>query len=120
MKIIPQEIEFWYLIPAIRRELAKIFISDFGMSQRQVSETLGITESAISQYIKSKRGNELHFNRNEYEKIKETAEEIFNKGNANENLYKLCTKLRACESLCIFHKKQDKSLPKNCDLCLTH
>ncbi len=119
MKTMPQEIEVWYLIPALRRELAKIFIANFKMSQRQVSEILGITESAVSQYLNAKRGSELKFSEKEMEDIKKTAETIFaNDGNSNEELYRLCVTLRACDSLCDFHRKQDSSISKDCDLCV--
>ena len=118
MKIMPQEMEVWYLIPALRRELTEIFISDFNLSQREVSKILGITESAISQYLKSKRGNELKFNREEIDEIKKTAQDIIENGNANENLYKVCVKLRACDSLCKLHRKHDCSIAGDCDLCV--
>lgn len=123
MKSLPQEIEIWYLIPALRRELAKIFISDYGMTQKQVSQLLYLTESAVSQYITLKRGKELEFSNQEIEEIKKTAVEILsnktsNKTEVNENLYKLSVKFRGCNSLCNFHKKQDSSISKDCDLCL--
>ena len=117
MKSMPQEIEVWYLIPALRKELAKILISDFDMSQRKVSQALGITESAVSQYLKSKRGSEMKFAKDEMNEIKEAAKKIVEKGNANEELYKLCIVFRGSENLCNFHKKQDCSIAKNCDLC---
>ena len=114
----PQEVEVWYLIPALRRELSKIFISDFKKTQKEVSEILEITESAVSQYLNEKRGKELKFNKEEIEGIKKTAEKIISdEKKSREEFYKLCIKFRACDSLCKLHKKQDSSLPKNCDLC---
>lgn len=118
MNPLPQELEIWYLIPALRRELAGIFISEFKLSQKQVSKILGITESAVSQYLSSKRGNELKFNKKEIKEIKNAAKKIVsNKEKSNEYFYKLCIKLRGTESLCRLHKKHNKSVPKNCDLC---
>lgn len=118
MKSLPQEIEMWYLIPALRRELAKILISDFGMSQKQVSQTLDLTESAVSQYLKLKRGTELNFSKNDIEKIRETACNIVENDHANEELYKLSMKFRGSNIMCDFHKKSDSSIPKDCDLCV--
>ena len=118
MKLMPQELEVWYLIPSLRKELAKIFISEFKMTQKQVSEILGITESAISQYLKSKRGNGLKFSKDEIKEIKKTANKIIlDEKNSREHFYKLCLRLRGCKSLCKLHKKQDNSVPKNCSLC---
>jgi len=119
MKSLPQEIEVWYLIPALRRELAKILISDFGMSQKKVSETLGITESAVSQYLKSKRGSELRFSEKEREIIKDSAANIIEGKDANEELYKLSLKLRGNEAMCNLHKKLDHSVKKDCELCMS-
>ena len=114
----PQEIEVWYLIPALRRELAKVLIGEYGMSQKKVSEMFMITESAVSQYLKSKRGYELRFPKTGLEEIRKTAEKISSgEGEANNLLYMLCVKFRGTEHVCDFHRKQDKSLPKNCDLC---
>ena len=114
----PQEIEVWYLMPALRRELAKMLIKDYGMSQKKVSEIFRITESAVSQYLKSKRGHELRFPKGGLEEIKKTAEKIsLDLGDANEQLYRLCVKFRGTNNVCDFHRKQDKTLPKDCDLC---
>lgn len=120
MKLLPQEIEVWYLIPAIRRELTETLIFDFGMSQKKISEILGLTESAVSQYLKSKRGNEIKFSEKEKEIIKSSAANIVEGENADEELYRLSVRLRACESLCNFHKRNDKGIRKDCDLCVEY
>ena len=118
MKLMPQEIEVWYLIPAIRKELTLVLIKDFHCSQKDVADILGVTESAVSQYIKAKRANELQFSKQELDEIKRTADIIIkNKKNAYDALYKLTIKLRGTENLCKFHKKRDKSLPINCKIC---
>jgi uncharacterized protein len=118
MKSMPQEIEVWYLIPALRKEIAKILVKNSHMTQKKVSKVLGISEGAISQYFRAKRGNELKFSDDELGEIRETAEKIFeDPEHYNEELYRLCVKFRGAESVCSFHKKHDKSLPKNCDLC---
>ena len=119
MKSLPQEIEVWYLIPSLRRELAKILISDFGMNQKQISQTLGVTESAVSQYLKSKRGSELKFSEKDIEKIREAAVNIVETGNANEELYNLSVKFRGGNAICSFHKKTDSNISEDCDLCMT-
>ncbi len=120
MKLMPQELEVWYLIPAIRRELAKCFTQDYNMSQKGASDVLGITESAISQYIKEKRGAELKFNKSEVIKIKKAAEKIIkDKVNAGKHLFELSLELRGTDSLCELHKKHDPSIDKKCDLCMS-
>lgn len=51
----PIEIEYWHVLPAIRRELAQSLL-EFNLKQREVAEILGITEAAVSQYKKGSRG----------------------------------------------------------------
>jgi len=118
MKSMPQEIEVWYLIPGIRRELAKAFLENHNMNQKKISEALEITESAVSQYLKSKRGSEMKFEENELKLIEEAAKRIVNdKVEANKEIYNLCVKFRGSDSLCEFHRSHDSSIEKDCDMC---
>ena len=54
MKLMPQEIEVRYILPALRKELAIELSKD--MKQKEVANILNITQSALSQYHKEKRG----------------------------------------------------------------
>ena len=51
---LPQEIELWYVIPAIRKQLV-IELKRKGLKQKAIAPILGITEAAISQYNRDKR-----------------------------------------------------------------
>lgn len=114
----PQEIEVWYLIPALRKELAKIFIREFHYSQKDVSDILRITESAVSQYIKAKRANELKFSKDELKEIKKVAGKILHdRTQAHTYLYQLTTKFRGSDNLCKLHRKQDRSIAYDCKMC---
>lgn len=117
-KIMPQELEVWYLIPALRRELAKIFIKEYGLKQKKAAECLGITEAAISQYLKSKRGNEIKFSKEAMNEIKRAAKDVVEKkGDIMKEIYNLCVALRKSKAMCDFHRLQDKRIPKNCEIC---
>src|SRR3989338_1087133 len=117
-KIMPQEIEVWYLIPALRRELAISFIKDYGLNQKKAAEILGITNAAISQYISLKRGNEIKFSRQEMVAIKKTAGLIIkNPEDAMKKVYHLSVSLKKSKAICGIHLSQDKSLGKDCDIC---
>jgi len=101
-----------------RKELAKIFVDSYGISQKRAAKILGITEAAVSQYLKSKRGNEIKFSEKELKSIKKSAEKIVEGGeSAMKNLYDLCIALRGSKIICKTHKSKDKSVPKNCDIC---
>lgn len=118
-KAMPQELEVWYLIPALRRELAKIFIKEHGLKQKKVAECLGITEAAISQYLKSKRGKEVKFSDKAIKEIKAAAKDILEgKGDVLNKVYDLCVSMRKSKALCNFHRLRDHKIPKNCNICL--
>ena len=53
----PCEVVVWYVLPTIRRELAKELVDTYGMKQSQVAKMFGVTDAAISQYLKNKRGS---------------------------------------------------------------
>ncbi len=69
--IFPQEIEVWYILPAIRKKIA-IKLIEKGSSQKKVAELMGVTEAAISQYKSQKRAKEEIFDK-EMEKELEKA-----------------------------------------------
>lgn len=120
-RLMPQELEVWYLIPSLRKELAKIFIEDNHMTQKDAAKLLGITESAVSQYVKAKRAKSIKFSKNELEEIKGYADKIVaDKVNARKHFYELSLALRGSAGMCALHKKQDYSVAENCAMCKNH
>jgi len=59
MYLLPQEIEVWYIIPAIRKELARQLTSEYELSYEKAGAILGISKAAVSQYISNKRANKV-------------------------------------------------------------
>ncbi|HII17645.1 TPA: transcriptional regulator [Candidatus Woesearchaeota archaeon] len=117
----PQEVEVWYLIPSLRRELAKMFISVHGLSQKETAGILGITESAISQYLNSKRAKEMRFSAKDITIIKKAAADIVkDRGNIREHLYRLCLQFKGSKALCDVHQEHDPTVPKDCNLCANY
>jgi predicted transcriptional regulator len=117
-KLMPQEIEVWYLIPALRRELSKIFIKEYGLSQKKIAKIFGTSEATISHYTSSKRGAEVKFPKEEAIKIKKAAKEIIEKKkDAFKVVYGLCVEFKKSKTLCKIHKSQDKSFSDKCDVC---
>ena len=70
--IFPQEIEVWYVLPAIRKAFALELIKS-GLPQKNVAHILGVTGAAISQYKKEKRAHNLIFNETIDAEIKKSA-----------------------------------------------
>jgi len=52
---LPTEVEYWYVLPVIRKELAKSLKAEGNLRQKEVADILGISESAVSQYLKGTR-----------------------------------------------------------------
>ena len=71
----PCEIVVWYVIPAIRSELAKELLN-LGMKQKDVSELMDITQPAVSQYITDKRGSGIKLDDNVRGMVQEFAREL--------------------------------------------
>ena len=116
----PQEIEVRYILPAIRRELARIFIKEHKLSQKEAAKLLGLTEAAVSQYQHSKRAKEVVFSDNVIEEIKKSAEKISKDRNSRQRLiaeiYRISNLTKVKQILCDLHRSQSKEL-SNCNIC---
>ena len=69
MYVLPQEIEVWYIIPAIRRELAGLLTEEHKMSYDKAGKVLGISKAAISQYNRNKRASKIILNKRVLQEI---------------------------------------------------
>ncbi len=78
---IPCEVVVWYVLPLVRREVAKELVGTYHMSQANVARKFGVTDAAISQYLKKKRGESSMIERSVHypelmEAIRETAKNL--------------------------------------------
>ena len=55
--LLPAEIESKTLIPALRAILAKKLAEDHNVREEEISKMLGVTQAAISNYIRGTRGD---------------------------------------------------------------
>jgi predicted transcriptional regulator len=116
--IMPQELEVWYLLPAIRRELARELLK-LGMNQSEAAERLGMTRASISQYLNSKRGKKLTFDSATLREIKKCAHTIYNhKSCIVQNMHNLSRIAKQNKVLCKVHKACDSSSHRCCKVCL--
>ncbi|MCH8003645.1 MAG: hypothetical protein IH934_03350 [Nanoarchaeota archaeon] len=114
----PQEIEVWYIIPALRRELAKAMINDFSLTQKYTAELMNLTEAAVSQYLHSKRAKDVVFSEAILKEIKASSKRIIENRNLLLQEMLRLTKLTAVKHvMCDLHKKYDATLPDNCEIC---
>ena len=57
MQKLPCEIAIWETIPIIRKEIACCMVREFGLTQKEAAELIGLTPAAVSQYKCNKRAN---------------------------------------------------------------
>ncbi len=57
----PQEVEVFFILPALRRDLARTMKNQLGLDQKTIAKRLGITEPAVSQYLNNKRATKVVF-----------------------------------------------------------
>ena len=116
----PQEVEVRYILPAIRRELARVFIQEHKLSQKEAAKMLGLTEAAVSQYQHSKRAKEVVFSNNVVNEIKVSADRILadknNKQRVIAEMYRISGLTSVKQILCDIHKAQSKEL-EHCNIC---
>ena len=52
----PCEYGIWDVLPVIRKELVCCIVQNFGLSQKEAAEKMGLTPAAVSLYKCNKRG----------------------------------------------------------------
>ncbi len=116
----PQDIEVRYILPAIRKELARVFVQRHNLSQKNAAKLLGLTEAAVSQYQHSKRAKEVSFSGKIIDEVCASAKMIL-AGKKNKNLviaemYRLSNLASVRSVLCGVHKSKSKGLG-SCNIC---
>ncbi len=90
MHTLPQEIEVWYIIPAIRRDMAVCFSREHKISYDNIASMMGLTKAAISQYIAGKRVERIKIHPKALEEIKLSCNKIVkNKSTAIKEISKV-------------------------------
>lgn len=114
----PQEIETLYVLPCIRKELAKSLIKEHHLNQQEAAKALGITKAAVNQYIKSKRASRLKFSQPVLKEIKKSASIIIKNSKAlREEIQRVCNVIKKKSVLCQIHRKYE-DVEKACKVCL--
>ena len=76
MKRTPCEYLLWNLLPAIRSEIARSMVNDFGLNQKEAAAKLGIQPAAVCMYLSDKRGKSNIKNEFFLNEVKNSAEKI--------------------------------------------
>lgn len=94
---------FWKVIPSIRRMLCKSLIKK-GANRKEIARILGVSEAAVSQYLKSKRGARIRVSENAKMEIDRIAERILKYYRENKAINKKTVAKDIC-SICKLMKE---------------
>jgi predicted transcriptional regulator len=144
--MMPQEVEVWYVLPAIRRELAKLMKNkvvprvgedgkkkDHKITQKEIAKMLGVTEPAITQYLLKKQGRRSRGDQvviperfmSELNKSADAMIKQYEKRGANEDMFEVMTYeinrlikvIRDDGEMCNIHRKFSAHVKDNCSAC---
>ncbi len=117
MYALPQEIEVWYLIPAIRRELARLLTRKHGLSYEKAGEILGVSKAAVSQYLSRKRARGIKFPDKIKQEIEKSAIRIArNEKLAVKEMLRLLGLMKKSGFSCEICKKYNEGIIKKCGM----
>jgi hypothetical protein len=111
----PQEVEVWYVLPTIRKEMCRQLKKE--LTQKQIADMLGITEAAVSQYTGSKRAAKVKFSGQFNDELKRVCKQIAaRKIDPFAGVQRLCRQLYKTGEICKVHKKIE-NVRACCDVC---
>ena len=121
MYSLPQEIEVWYIIPAIRKELAKLLTDKYDLSYEKSGDILGISKAAVSQYLSNKRANKIELSDEIKEEVRKSCDIISkNPLTAVNEIQKILGIMKVKRDSCLVCKKYNKGVIKYCNSTPTY
>ena len=125
--LLPSEIESKLLIPAVRAILSKELVIEKGLKEEEVARLLGITQAAVSNYLRGTRGdNEIIAKLLSLSEIMSMIKEIrddlsTNRAYTAKTLSKfiaLCNYMRYSLIICDAHHSLERNIDeKVCEQC---
>ncbi len=116
MKYLPQELEVWYVLPALRRAFA-VEMDRRGLRGVQIARLLGVTKAAVSQYLSRTRAVTFTFDASTRYAIQTAVGRALKGSSVLIEMQILLQTLRNNKSICKFHQSQEEALDPQCDLC---
>jgi len=110
--MLSQEIETFYLLPAIRKKVVQVMIEK-KIKKKKIGELLNLTKSAISQYVSNKRVKNFKIDN---EVVLECCENIVKGKSYISEFQKLINDLKKTGKICLLYKKNGLK-PEDCKVC---
>jgi len=144
--MMPQEVEVWYVLPALRRELAKIMktktvprvgedgkTKEHKITQKEIARMLGVTEPAITQYLLKKkgrrsRGDQVVIPEKFYPELEKSADMMikqYEQRGSNDDMFETMTReinrlikvIRDDGAMCDIHRQFSAHVKDKCSAC---
>lgn len=121
--LLPAEIESKVMIPLLRAMVAKKLVYDKSFTQEQVAKVLGVTQAAVSNYLRGVRGitTELEKNDELTKWVDEVVEAVLNNEPKEEIARRIndaLKNIRMMRILCEVHKKVEPDIDvDSCHVC---
>ncbi len=121
--LLPAEVESKAAIPLLRAIAAKKLVYEKKFTQEQVAKALGITQAAVSNYLRGVRGLSVEFEKNEeFNKWADRVVEAVVMRRPQEEVARRMNEaiknIRALRILCEIHKKIEPDIDVgSCNLC---
>jgi predicted transcriptional regulator len=124
-KLLPEELAVKSALPALRASIAKELMEKHGMTQTQIADLLGVTQTAVSYYVRDKRGFGARDSIEE-EEVRKTVTEIaamlkekeVNRRAVAAKFTEALLYIRKHRLLCNVHKQYEPHLDLTaCDVC---
>ncbi|MCR4335767.1 MAG: hypothetical protein NUV57_04495 [archaeon] len=95
----PCEIISWNVLPAVRREIAQYLVTEKHVSRKIIAKKLNLTEAAVCQYLKGKRGGNHKFNDSDQKKLKKMADIMMESDKGFDGMCVVCKEFDAASEI---------------------
>lgn len=117
MYSLPQEIEVWYIIPAVRREFARVLVEKYDMTLEKAGMIIGVTKAAVSQYLKNKRASQFKIPKKIKNEIGKSAEIVTkNKALAMHEMLRILSLIKRTRCSCSVCRKYNRGIINMCKM----
>lgn len=121
--LLPSEVEAKAIIPALRSLIAKRLVNTYHLPQKKVAQMLGITQAAVSNYIREVRGVGVSLEGSEEaQKIADEIIQLLLQGvdqlTLMRKFHEAVVTIKAKRLMCDLHQKLEPELDtSSCHIC---
>jgi predicted transcriptional regulator len=111
----PQEVEVWFIMPALRKHFVNGFKKN-NVKQKDIANRMNLTQAAVSQYTKNKRGNNVSFDEKIVRKINDSCKYIITQNDFRMRFQKILKEIKKSKTMCnVCHDHIDTDI--KCNIC---